>query len=1204
MEFVGQSGSSGAYSLLGVPGLSTLDLDVDDDDGEFVIGIRPKSSPLPRRRSSVCDEDSEPEPPPCGSRRVSFADAKGQSLVQVKEFDSWDVPKLPGCDCSESSGTDEDDYFLFPLNFCLPLSAEELSNKVQAQKVDLETIELIPGTTILKGVIRVLNICFSKAVYIRTTLDSWSSHFDLLAEHIPGSSDNLTDCFSFKLTLVPPFGEQGARVDFCLRYETPAGTFWANNNSKNYVLVCQKRVRSLDKPQWENANKKSCLKTAGQTFSAAEIVSAEDSCKENMSQDVLRVEGRKAAVKTKKGSDDQPGTTHEKEQELLRENQHNRIQRTQRQAARMARVKRIFTQRDGGANELQRDEPTPQTQMPGEETPSEVPEITGSSKSQASLKTCKMPALVINDVSQPHETCNTEPQKSESFDHVARGGEGDADIRDNPSPPNDYTPAESQNDIGTKPTDHIIPASSSENGSRFGTVVAPLYQQVFCTAGSERPTVRDWGNPSPTTTNLIQIFPLADGKNTRSTKPAHDGDNKDKIMVTKTEDSSHKSLKSSTNEEGEKRAMVEESRVVQNVESLKVPEILSEQSSNKFDVLKTVLGDKVVHPQTPNSLNPNFSAPELFAEGLNLWGETQERDVTNDLQEQSTAGTAQDPRLERPCQVKSSTCETQGQSEEQLLHSLEISLQTPERAPECLERDSGSGGHKSLTFHGKAQEEKAETMWVCRPMPGDALVKQDDDIVNSEETNENIVSTDEELSFTIGDTEVSDEDRREQIEDSETMLLSENKDSTELEMETMDNNLIEVITAAGEEGKDKIIQDTLQEIQETGDGKLGEAWANKQGEGVEKGSLESPNTSQEEKRTIESAKKTKDEQDEMGSEKENHTAETFQVNIERKNVLEQEEDAVIEEEFMIQWNNSDDHKAQEMDENVHETNPGGRGEVLLDFTSEPESMAVNEQENGERCSDARLNITDNKGEDCSYAPESDVQHKQECDKENTEEEQSANMANETLLDKEEAFHNNTNITHDLSKAEGDEPEHAAAEEWPCQWPEGDRLSPDDTSSESDSGDEVELYMRCLRAVHSGAQVQKDKNRDAGSNVAKSPNRGKLLSTPMPSISESADEEPPLGWHQDSGEGTAEIQTKPAALPETSEQSLVSTNVARWDTLNCENLSKTLLYATMLVSFVFLAFYYDFLACFGLYILSIIWLCCQSDRQPAKNNRLG
>lgn len=264
MEFGGQSGSSGAYGLLGVPGISTLDLDVDDDEGEFIIGIRPKSSPLPRRRSSVSGEESEPELPPCGSRRVSFADAKGLNLVQVKEFDTWDVPKLPGQDSSESNGTDEDDYFLSPLNFCLPSSAAELFQKVQEQKVELETIELVPGTTILRGVIRVHNICFSKAVYIRTTLDKWSSHFDLLAEHIPGSGNNLTDCFSFKLTLVLPFGEQEARVDFCLRYESPAGTFWANNNSQNYVLLCQKRVKKRsDKPQGENAHKKSCLKTAG-----------------------------------------------------------------------------------------------------------------------------------------------------------------------------------------------------------------------------------------------------------------------------------------------------------------------------------------------------------------------------------------------------------------------------------------------------------------------------------------------------------------------------------------------------------------------------------------------------------------------------------------------------------------------------------------------------------------------------------------------------------------------------------------------------------------------------------------------------------------------------------------------------------------------------------------------------------------------------
>lgn len=256
MEFLEQPKTSDAYGLLGVPGLSYLD--IDDDEGEVVIGIRPKSSPLPRRRSSVSDEDWEP--PPCGSRRVSFADAKGLNLVQVKEFATWDVPMLPGHESSDGEGIDSDEFFLSPFTFTLPRPTEELFAKVQKQKVELENIDLLPGTTILKGVVRVLNISYNKAVYIRTSLDTWSSHFDLLAEYIPGSSDGLMDCFSFKIILVPPFSKQGARVDFCLRYETSVGTFWSNNDNKNYVLFCQQRGKD-QKPLKGNSNKKSCLKT-------------------------------------------------------------------------------------------------------------------------------------------------------------------------------------------------------------------------------------------------------------------------------------------------------------------------------------------------------------------------------------------------------------------------------------------------------------------------------------------------------------------------------------------------------------------------------------------------------------------------------------------------------------------------------------------------------------------------------------------------------------------------------------------------------------------------------------------------------------------------------------------------------------------------------------------------------------------------------
>lgn len=860
----------------------------------------------------------------------------------------------------------------------------------------------------------------------------------------------------------------------------------------------------------------------------------------------------------------------------------------------MAQVRHFFAQRDGGASELQWDEQPPESEkplqdIPGEKTLSEVPGR--STISGGSLQTCNMTTLaVVRDESQAQDT---EPETSESFG-VATGGEADAHIRDNPSQPNEYPPAECQKNIRAKPADSNSSASSSESGSRFGTAMAPLYQQLSCTVGSERPSVCDWGNPVQTTsTDFTQSFPLTDGKEAYGTNPTAAKANEDKVTVIKTRELKQgcsQSLKSPANEKGEKGFLVEKSHVAQNAESLRVPEIISDRCTNKSDVFNRVLEDKVVHPQIPDSFNSNLSTPILFAEGLNLLGETQELDVTNDLQGQSSVGTAEDPLPEHRCaQIKT---------------EIEISLLTFERAPECLKSDSGADGLKSQTFPVRAQKENTELLFRCRPAHVDTVVQQDKESTTCEETNadenyehhgicqtentdmpysekmvekeENIVSTDEEreLSFTIKDTEVSMENCGEQMENTER--------------ETIDNTFITTVAAAGE--KDKDTQDTLQRLQETVENQTGEKWAEKETNGAEEGSLKSPGTSQEDKRTTEPAIR-RDEQEEMESEKE-----TFQDNLERQDALEQE--AGIKEEFIVQLNHGDDYKAQERNENVED-----RKEILVNLTSALESNVLNEEKNGVRCSDARLNLTDNMAEDGFSAPANDVQHKQDSGKENPGEEQSTNTANETLLHKEEAFHNNMAVTHHFSKVEGGRPEHAAALEWPDE-PESEGLSLDNTSSESDSDDEVELYMHCLRAVHGGTQAQKDKNRDAGSNMAKSVNKGKLLSTPMPSISESVDEEQPQCWQQDSNEEMAEIHTKAEALPGTSEQRELSTNVSRWDSLRCDNVSKTLLYATMLVSFVFVAFYYDFLACFGLYIVSIIWLCWQDKRQPVKNNRLG
>lgn len=238
----------------------------DEYEYELEGRIKPKSSPLPRRRGSVSSDDSEPEPPPNRHRKVSFADAFGLSLVSVKEFDHRDVSS-PVAALEALEGVvarDAEEHFLSSL-FAVPSSPEELLRKLQDQMCELECVELLPGTTAVRGTIRVLNLSYDKMVYVRTTLDGWATHFDLLAEFVPGSSDGETDRFMFKITLVPPFQKEGARVEFCLRYEIPGRTFWANNNGMNYVFFCHKRsARDAKENQQEDAkykNKKSCLKT-------------------------------------------------------------------------------------------------------------------------------------------------------------------------------------------------------------------------------------------------------------------------------------------------------------------------------------------------------------------------------------------------------------------------------------------------------------------------------------------------------------------------------------------------------------------------------------------------------------------------------------------------------------------------------------------------------------------------------------------------------------------------------------------------------------------------------------------------------------------------------------------------------------------------------------------------------------------------------
>ncbi|XP_062913948.1 uncharacterized protein ppp1r3ab [Mobula hypostoma] len=280
-----------AVSILGLPG----DNEVFAEDDE--IWIKPKFSPLPRRRSSSSDEDSQP--PLNLSRKVSFADAFGLELVSVREYDKWDVGGCSAGAGAQDERAHQDECLLLPL-FELPSSPEQLRQKLYAQKVELESTEFPRGTNCMKGLIRVLNISYEKLVYIRMTLNNWESYYDILADYVTDSCDGETDQFTFKILLVPPYLKDGAKVEFAIRYETQDDIYWANNDHKNYVILCHKKGDPIanEKPQEEldDRNLKSCLKT---TYSK-EIL--ETSCDEGLTfltSTEAQQENRKMILETK-----------------------------------------------------------------------------------------------------------------------------------------------------------------------------------------------------------------------------------------------------------------------------------------------------------------------------------------------------------------------------------------------------------------------------------------------------------------------------------------------------------------------------------------------------------------------------------------------------------------------------------------------------------------------------------------------------------------------------------------------------------------------------------------------------------------------------------------------------------------------------------------------------------------------------------------
>uniref|UniRef100_A0A8C6V211 CBM21 domain-containing protein n=1 Tax=Neogobius melanostomus TaxID=47308 RepID=A0A8C6V211_9GOBI len=225
-----------------------VDTDEDDEDDEDETDVRfvPRCSPVPRKRgASIADETAEYmriQQALSGGKRVSFADTTGGDLVDVKEFTAFDSDDEDSTKWEEEEAKYREthqvpNYHVHP-EFIAPIG-NALLQAVHKNKVEVENISAIENEPLaFCGVIRVLNISFNKAVYIRCTMDNWGSYYDHPAEYVEGSHNGDTDQFCFKLCFAPPYITHGSRIEFVIRYETSEGDYWANNSQMNYKVIC------------------------------------------------------------------------------------------------------------------------------------------------------------------------------------------------------------------------------------------------------------------------------------------------------------------------------------------------------------------------------------------------------------------------------------------------------------------------------------------------------------------------------------------------------------------------------------------------------------------------------------------------------------------------------------------------------------------------------------------------------------------------------------------------------------------------------------------------------------------------------------------------------------------------------------------------------------------------------------------------------
>lgn len=174
---------------------------------------------------------------PCERRRVQFADDLGQSLVDVRLFESE-----PHFLVVEAAPQILD--LLLQCHFEQP-SAEQALRALMSDdcSVKLSGLRLDPvnsGQVSLSGYAIVKNAGFKKRVFVRITADSWRSFADLEAD-FAGSMDEARDAFEFELRCEV----EEVDFEFCVCFEVDGrDQHWDSNGGANYKASLVKPRRA------------------------------------------------------------------------------------------------------------------------------------------------------------------------------------------------------------------------------------------------------------------------------------------------------------------------------------------------------------------------------------------------------------------------------------------------------------------------------------------------------------------------------------------------------------------------------------------------------------------------------------------------------------------------------------------------------------------------------------------------------------------------------------------------------------------------------------------------------------------------------------------------------------------------------------------------------------------------------------------------